>query len=151
MTLWIENISRFDCKMGHHLDPLQRETVLIQIIDHDEVFPIPARQADFVSIHQFVFDDVEDRFDINCITDYQAKRLANILKEAFEDERNVVVHCHAGICRSGAVVEVGTHLGFEVVPGRNRLPNYLVKKKMLDALGLSIGPDNSAFAEVASD
>jgi protein tyrosine phosphatase len=49
---------------------------------------------------------------------------------------NVLVHCHAGICRSGAVVEVGTILGFTPTE-RFRLPNLRVKHKMMKALGLT--------------
>jgi hypothetical protein len=47
---------------------------------------------------------------------------------------NVIVHCHAGVCRSGAVCEVGVMLGFndtEVF----RSPNLLVKHRMMRKLG----------------
>jgi hypothetical protein len=47
---------------------------------------------------------------------------------------NVVVHCFAGICRSGAVAEVGVMMGFDDV-GRTRIPNLLVKHRMMRALG----------------
>ena len=46
----------------------------------------------------------------------------------------VVVHCHAGVCRSGAVCEIGVMMGFndtEVF----RSPNLLVKHKMMQVLG----------------
>jgi hypothetical protein len=47
---------------------------------------------------------------------------------------DVVVHCVAGVCRSGAVCEVGVMMGFndtEVF----RAPNLLVKHKMMKKLG----------------
>ena len=47
---------------------------------------------------------------------------------------NVVVHCVAGVCRSGAVCEIGVMMGFrdtEVF----RSPNLLVKHKMMKVLG----------------
>lgn len=55
---------------------------------------------------------------------------------ALEERMNVVVHCHAGICRSGAVAEVASLVGFQVLDGL-RIPNVLVKKKLMQALGLS--------------
>jgi protein-tyrosine phosphatase len=70
------------------------------------------------------------------ITDAQAAELVRLLQHALEHRMNVVVHCFAGICRSGAVVEVATMLGF-VDPGRFRLPNMRVKRKMMEVLGLT--------------
>ena len=49
---------------------------------------------------------------------------------------NVLVHCHAGICRSGAVVEVGSMIGFTPTE-RYRQPNLRVKRKMMKELGLT--------------
>ena len=51
-----------------------------------------------------------------------------------ENAMNVVVHCHAGICRSGAVVEVATMMGFTATD-RYRQPNLRVKSKMMKVLG----------------
>jgi hypothetical protein len=47
---------------------------------------------------------------------------------------NVVVHCHAGVCRSGAVCEIGVMLGFNDTEAF-RSPNLLVKHRMMRALG----------------
>jgi hypothetical protein len=47
---------------------------------------------------------------------------------------NVVVHCHAGVCRSGAVCEIGVMLGFRDTEAF-RSPNLLVKHRMMRALG----------------
>lgn len=47
---------------------------------------------------------------------------------------NVIVHCHMGICRSGAVAAVGVMMGFNDV-GSHRIPNLLVKHRMMAALG----------------
>jgi predicted protein tyrosine phosphatase len=47
---------------------------------------------------------------------------------------NVVVHCMAGVCRSGAVAEVGVMMGFRDV-GRMRIPNVRVKTMMMRELG----------------
>lgn len=45
-----------------------------------------------------------------------------------------MVHCTAGICRSGAVTEVAEMLGFKYI-GNHRQPNILVKKKLIKAAG----------------
>jgi hypothetical protein len=58
---------------------------------------------------------------------------------------NVLVHCHAGICRSGAVVEVGTMLGFTATE-RFRMPNLRVKHKMMKVLGLTYDADEKQEA-----
>ena len=47
---------------------------------------------------------------------------------------NVIGHCHAGVCRSGAVCEIGVMLGFDDTEAF-RSPNLLVKHRMMRALG----------------
>jgi predicted protein tyrosine phosphatase len=47
---------------------------------------------------------------------------------------NVVVHCMAGLCRSGAVAEVGVMMGFDDTE-RFRSPNLMVKHSLMRALG----------------
>jgi predicted protein tyrosine phosphatase len=47
---------------------------------------------------------------------------------------DVIVHCFAGICRSGAVCELGVMMGFQDTE-RFRQPNLLVKNRMMKALG----------------
>src|SRR6185503_19534296 len=104
MKPFISNASRFDINTGMH-DDAGVNSVLIQIIDEREEFPVP--KMPFKHVHQFVFDDVSDPEDPTSITDLQAKQIADIMQEALENNRNIICHCHAGICRSGAVVEVG--------------------------------------------
>ena len=53
---------------------------------------------------------------------------------------NVIVHCHAGVCRSGAVAEIGVMLGFNDTESF-RSPNLLVKHKMMKALGWTYDED----------
>jgi len=62
------------------------------------------------------------------------------LQHAKDNRMNVVVHCFAGICRSGAVCEVGVMMGFEDT-GRFRSPNLLVKHRMMRALGWTYDED----------
>jgi protein tyrosine phosphatase len=92
----------------------------------------------FKEIHNFEFLDVEEKDHVleeamKCSQE-QANELVRLLQHALENRMNVVVHCFAGICRSGAVCEVGVMMGFEDT-GRFRSPNLLVKHRMMRALG----------------
>jgi predicted protein tyrosine phosphatase len=114
--------------------------MLIQIMDPPGNFPTPKHS--FKEVHQFDFLDIEDsdvKMDPNmgefAITDEQAAELARLLQHALDNSMNVLVHCFAGICRSGAVCEVGTILGFTATD-RFRQPNLRVKHKMMRALGM---------------
>ena len=135
MTRWIENISRDDISNGHHTD-MGPNAMLIQIADPAKGFPTPKYQ--FKEVHQFEFLDLEDKdefmSEFRC-TPEQGAELARLLQHALANNMNVLVHCHAGICRSGAVVAVGEMIGFTST-GRWKLPNLLVKRLMLDALGM---------------
>ena len=131
--MWIQNVSMADIVKGFHNLPDKR-TVLIQIQDFGTwQFALPKYKDDFVSINQFRFDDIEDDIGTACQRE-QAEQLVEILQKAQLDNHNVIVHCHAGICRSGAVTEVGVMMGFDE-PDRLRIPNLLVKRKMMQKLG----------------
>jgi len=131
---WIENVSLANIEKGFHFDP-GPNSMLIQIVDPDMEFPTPCHE--FREVHQHKFLDLEGNEGHGqefLITDSQAEALVLALKSALENRMNVVVHCVAGVCRSGAVAEVGVIMGFadtEVF----RSPNLLVKHKMLKALG----------------
>lgn len=130
---FIQNVSMIDVINGNH-KMMESTKVLIQIVDirHPE---FPDSFAHFDKVFQFKFNDVEFEVDgewEKSITDEQAVELVTILSDALNNGHDVIVHCHAGICRSGAVVEVGTVMGFEDTRV-HRLPNCLVKKKMLKA------------------
>lgn len=134
MIRWIENISWDDCKHGRHYDA-GPNAMLIQIADPATFFPTPKHS--FTVTSQFEFLDAEDSdgFPDECkISDDQARQLVNLLQMALDQHMNVVVHCHAGICRSGAVVEVASMMGFTPTD-RLRIPNLRVKHKMMKVLG----------------
>jgi len=139
MTAWIKNVSMADVQHGHH--PNSDGVMLIQIVDPDMEFPQPMR--DFKEVHQFRFLDLEQHHQPGeqfKITDQQATDLVNLLQRALDSGTPVLVHCVAGVCRSGAVCEVGVIMGFQDT-GAHRQPNLLVKRKMLRALGLSYDSD----------
>jgi hypothetical protein len=135
MKPWIQNVSLADIKKGHHIDA-GFNSMLIQIVDPDMEFPTPMYH--FRETYQFQFLDLEHTDDsINDdekITDEQAAELVRLLKRAEDEHMNVVVHCVAGVCRSGAVCEVGVMMGFRDAEAF-RSPNLLVKHKMMKSLG----------------
>jgi len=133
MIRWIENVSWDDVKHGWHSD-MGENSMLIQIADPASFFPVPKKS--FKEVHQFEFLDAEDedKFpDEAKITDDQAQKLVDLLRKAKYNNMNVLVHCHAGICRSGAVVEIASIMGFTPTD-RFRQPNLRVKHKMMRLL-----------------
>jgi predicted protein tyrosine phosphatase len=126
---WIQNVSMQDVRNAHHYDPGPRG-VLIQIVDPD--MSHPTAKYGFSEVYRFKFLDIEDESPL-AISKEQAERLVRILKDALQKNQNVVVHCVAGICRSGAVVEVGIQLGFED-PKIYRQPNLRVKHLCMEKL-----------------
>jgi hypothetical protein len=132
---WIQNVGLGDIKKGLHIDA-GVNSMLIQIVDPDTEFPTP--QYSFKEVHQFKFLDIEEKDEcldeaMRC-SQQQANELVRLLQHALEQRMNVIVHCHAGVCRSGAVCELGVMLGFgdtEVF----RSPNLLVKHRMMKVLG----------------
>lgn len=133
--MWIQNVSLADIPKKHHI-AVGENSMLIQIVDPAMEFPTPAHK--FKEVHQFEFldlekDDMPEAEEFK-ITDQQAKELVCLLQHAKENCMDVIVHCVAGVCRSGAVCEIGVMMGFndtEVF----RSPNLLVKHKMMNVLG----------------
>lgn len=131
---WIENVALADIAKGHHYNAGEN-SMLIQIVDPGMEFPKPLYK--FKHVAQFQFLDLEkndphgDEFKI---TDDQAKSLCLLLKQAYANQMNVIVHCVAGVCRSGAVCEIGIMMGFDDTEAF-RSPNLLVKHKMMKYLG----------------
>ena len=137
---FIENVSKSDVFNGHHFDA-GPNAMLIRIQDPATEFG--KIKYPFKEVYEFEFLDAEDTdgFEDECkIQDEQAEEIVRLLQRAQENRMNVVVHCHAGICRSGAVVEVATMMGF-TPSDRFRQPNLRVKHKMMKALGLTYDSD----------
>jgi predicted protein tyrosine phosphatase len=116
--------------------------MLISIVDPASWRPVPAHK--FKEQHNFEFLDIEEKdFALDeamrCSHE-QAAELVRLLQHALANRMNVVVHCYAGVCRSGAVCEVGVMMGFEDT-GRFRSPNLLVKHRMMKTLGWTYDPD----------
>lgn len=129
-----------DCQTGKHHD-CGEHSMLIQIQNPATEFVIP--KHNFKEVHQFEFLDAEvnDPFDDDFkITQKQAEKIVQLLQNAFDRRMNVVVHCHAGLCRSGAVAEVGIMMGF-TDSGNIRMPNLMVKHALMRALGWAYDSD----------
>lgn len=143
---FIENVSKADVNLGHHMDA-GPNAMLIRIQDPATFFGRIARADMFKEVHEFEFLDAEDAdgFEDECkIQDEQAAELVRLLQRAQENHMNVVVHCHAGICRSGAVVEVASIMGFTPTD-KYRQPNLRVKHKMMKVLGLTYDSDEKSY------
>jgi predicted protein tyrosine phosphatase len=142
---WIENVAAADVPMRFHHDAGEN-SMLIQIMDPASTWwPAPAHE--FRETHQFEFLDAEDKdgFPEEAkISDEQAAEIVRLLKHALDNRMNVVVHCYAGICRSGAVAEVGVMMGFEDCE-RNRIPNLRVKQKLMRQLGWTYDSNEQPF------
>ena len=139
--MWIENVAADDIpKRFHH--EAGENSMLISITDPAGWKP-EAKHV-FKERHNFEFLDVE-KDDVvldeamKCSQE-QANELVRLLQHAKDNRMNVVVHCTMGICRSGAVCEVGVMMGFEDT-GRFRSPNLLVKHRMMKALGWTYDED----------
>ena len=137
---WIQNVAMADVPKGHHV-AVGENSMLIQIVDPDMEFPNPKHK--FKEVHQFKFLDLEknDKTDEAVkISDSQAEDLVALLQHAFDNRMDVIVHCVAGVCRSGAVCEVGVMMGFKDTEAF-RSPNLLVKHKMMKVLGWTYDED----------
>lgn len=140
MTPWIQNVSLSDIEKGFHFDA-GSNSMLIQIVDPAMQFPKP--KCEFKETYKFEFLDLEQNDEWGHefkITDTQAKELVILLKYALSRNMNVIVHCVAGVCRSGAVCEIGVMLGFDDTEVF-RSPNLMVKHKMMEALGWAYDVD----------
>lgn len=132
---WIEHVGLKEIKEGFHHNP-GPNSMLIQIVDFMTEFPRPKYQ--FKETRKYKFLDVEEDDELlydGVISDEDAAHIAKALRHAFENNMNVIVHCHMGVSRSGAVAEVGTMIGFSDV-GKFRVPNLTVKRKLMRELNL---------------
>ena len=132
---WIENVAAADIPIGFHHDA-GPNAMLISIVDPGSWRP--EAKHEFKERHNFEFLDIEANDfaleeSMRCSQE-QANELVRLLQHALDNRMNVVVHCFAGICRSGAVCEIGVMMGFNDTE-RYRQPNLLVKHRMMKALG----------------
>lgn len=134
---FIQNVAWMDVLRGDHL-PAGDDATLIQI--SDPALSPPEPKCTFKEIHKFEFCDVEDNgkepemFEEFGMKPEQAKQIIEILERALEEDRNVIVHCFAGLCRSGAIAEIAIDMGFKDT-NTYRERNVWVKKLLMKELG----------------
>jgi predicted protein tyrosine phosphatase len=134
--MWIENCAADDIPKAFHHDA-GPNSMLIQITDPASWRPTPKHT--FKEIHHFEFLDIDDLDHADdpemFIQEWQAKELVRLLRHAYDNKMNVVVHCFAGVSRSAAIAQVGIHMGFQEVE-KFRSPNSRVMRLMMAELGL---------------
>lgn len=139
----VENIPKIDAERGFHIDPTAHPTIMIRILDPGAWFEKTKYHDSFMRVDRFYFLDTDD--EETGIQEPDAVGISQMIKEAKEKNWNVIVHCHAGLCRSGAVTEVCKEIGFTPVEGRPRQPNITVLNRLRQCLGLAYDPNQSPF------
>lgn len=110
--------------------PMTPEDWLISITDRtgeDATVPQPFERILFLK-----FNDTHKVGDGE-LDEGEARQIADFIKEGRELGKNIYANCHAGICRSGAVVSLMIDLGWEDLDDRNspgRIPNFMVYGKV---------------------
>lgn len=115
------------------------ENYILISIDEQFKFPvIPKDKIQPISYQRFTFGDLEessDSDDCSCLLfDLEDRdRILEIYRNCLENNIDLLVHCTAGISRSGAIIEVGLLLGFELEHPTHRIPNAYIKSSLLKA------------------
>lgn len=125
---YVENVSRDAIEKGLHCEYNYDKDLLIQITDPDSDFPEPFYH--FKNVVQYKFWDSEED---DGPTHDQAIQIATQILKAWHHGLNILVHCQAGLCRSGAVAEAAIMLGFQEVHKR-RWPNRRLGKQLTTIL-----------------
>lgn len=110
---YIENVSLKAAQKGQHFNKGEN-SILIQIVNPG--FGFPRTKEKFCSVYQFEVSDEDDLYSNKegLFTTQQAAEITKALIDALDSNKNVTVHCHMGISRSGAVALVGSFIGFEL-------------------------------------
>lgn len=121
----IQNVSYRDLENGNHY--YSENIVLIQIVDPCMIFPKPLKS--FNKVYQFEFSDSDNSKDIVWdarMSTYQAKKILCILSNCFKKDKDVIIQCLSGKSRSGAIVEIGTLIGFKETNTERSPNNYML-------------------------
>lgn len=134
----IANVSLFNFMAGRFDTILiPEQTIAIRILETGSTFPENYNTSRYVKSYKFNFDDVNETCVDTLgthfpITKEQAAIIYNILTDAREDDKDVIVHCAAGICRSGAVAQFAVdYLGFNFAFDTMARPNLAVKSNLI--------------------
>jgi hypothetical protein len=104
---------------------------LISIHDPATYRAHPHKSFGLVDYYEFTDYDYDDA--PGAFPDSEAERMANLIKSARVQNKNVYVHCQMGICRSGGVLRILLELGWDINEYSGRpftQPNLLVYDKL---------------------
>lgn len=137
--VWIQNVSLPSILSGDH-SYVPGKTALISI--RDICTPLPNFKKEFTKVLPLEFLDLDEESEL-AIQPAHATAIADFLIDCYDEGTNVVVHCHAGICRSGGVASAGEVLGFKWKPQPFvhpvYAPNLRVKRMVLSRLWKKTG------------
>ena len=107
MQIYVHARSFFEACQGTKRErELFRDNCIISINSVSHPAEVPPFSEEFLDADNLLilyFDDVDEGFP-NAMTPKQAKQIVEFVR--IEDDRPIIVHCTAGISRSGAVGEV---------------------------------------------
>ena len=107
MQIYVHARSFFEARQGTKRErELFRNNRIISINSVSFLAEPPPFSEEFLDAENLLilyFDDVDEGFS-NAMTPEQAKQIVDFIR--IEDDRPIIVHCTAGISRSGAVGEV---------------------------------------------
>ena len=107
MQIYVHARSFFEARQGTKRErELFRDNRIISINSVSHPAEVPPFSEEFLAADNLLilyFDDVDEGFP-NAMTPEQAKQIVDFIR--IEDDRPIIVHCTAGISRSGAVGEV---------------------------------------------
>lgn len=135
--MWVKNYDMASIYDGYTADELKykedESCIMIQVFDDGcSVSPPEGFERIVNSFHQYEFNDIDapfDGFEHCIIDDGDAKSIASVLLSAKKNGQNVIVHCFAGVSRSGAIVQAAIDIGFKD-PETYRAPNDFVYSKI---------------------
>lgn len=115
------------------------DTWLIRIYDTYPIYKAYPPRKEFEKIFEFTFDDLDPEFltgkeirQYKIFNKNHATKILKILELAKESKKNIVIHCVAGICRSGAIAEVAEELFDFNYKEKDRFPNTYIKDLLLE-------------------
>lgn len=148
---WIARCSLKNIEIGNHIKPIN--CILIRILDPDNKYPSKVFYEElFNSIHIFSFldldkDDPDPRME--SINNTQAKEIARIIKDANDNNYNIIVQCTMGLSRSGGVCEATeAAFNYEYIHDGFLCPNLLVKSKVLRFINTLLKEEDLQYDEI---
>ena len=118
-------------------------SILISIVHSDQ--PLPEHQSEWYNIHTFVFDDITSYVSGMILFDVDmASEITRIVKNT---DKNIVVHCEAGMSRSAAIAKwIYDNGGYNLYlhpSGVGTIKHY--NKFVYSVMDASVGNDMAAY------